>query len=121
MGCGGQFSEGKTGIEYKVPHTFATPQRVLIVCIEEVPVTKSREKLLPSSWKLQQVMMAPPPLLLSNFIRQGFNWGTVTVWEDTIGQVFKGLGLAPKLYLSFFCTINSNLLPDAGLQSPIFL
>jgi hypothetical protein len=64
------------------------------------PVTKAREVAASLTLELQQVMMSIPPLLLSILIRQGFNWGTVTVWQDTNGQGFRGLGLAHKLYLS---------------------
>lgn len=72
-----------------------------------------RWRLPPSSRKSSHVKMQPP-LLLSCFLRQGFHWNMVKVWQDMLDQGFRGFGLAQTLYMSIY-----KLRPDADLQSPI--
>jgi hypothetical protein len=82
-----------------------------------------KARAVPSSPIFMEVLTGDdaPLLLLSYLIRQGFLWRMVTMWWDVIGWGFRGLGLAQALDLSL-CThwaMNSDLHPDAGLQSPI--
>ena len=110
-GCGGQPYKGKSGMESETPQSPATPQSpdLLHTALDlrwlsanwwdsRKVLRPGRWRLPPSSRKSSHVKMQPP-LLLSCFLRQGFHWNTVTVWEDTIGQEFRGLELAQTCYM----------------------